>query len=98
MKLRPYRIDVLDVRQGVAATLAIVDVNGGPAMVAAFAKVVDRRITQLETMVTHNRAEGVIFDVDSLERKASPMGTIVPPAQRTPETRRFASRNSIRRD
>jgi len=84
VKLRPYRIDILDARQGVAATLAIVDVNGGPAMVAAFAKVVDRRITQLETMVTHNRAEGVIFDVDSLERKASPMGTIVPPAQRTP--------------
>ena len=83
-KLRAYRIDVLDARQGIAATLAIVDVNGGPAMVAAFAKVVDRRITQLETMVTHNRAEGVIFDLDSLEKKASPMGTIVPPAQRTP--------------
>ncbi len=83
-KLRAYRIDVLDARQGVAATLAIVDVNGGPAMVAAFAKVVDRRITQLETMVTHNRAEGVIFDLDSLEKKASPMGAIVPAAQRTP--------------
>jgi hypothetical protein len=83
VKLRPYRIDVLDARQGVAATLAIVDVNGGPAMVAAFAKVVDRRITQLETMVTHNRAEGVIFDLDSLERKTSPIGAIVPPAERT---------------
>ena len=84
VKLHPYRIDVLDSRQGVAATLAIVDVNGGPAMVAASAKVVDRRITQLETMVTHNRAEGVIFDVDSLERKVSPIGAIVPAAQRTP--------------
>jgi hypothetical protein len=80
---RPYRIDVLDARQGVAATLTILDVNGGPAMIAVVAKVIDRRITQLETMVTHNRAEGVIFDVDSLERKASPMGTSVPPAQRT---------------
>ena len=84
VKLRPYRIDVLDARQGVAATLVIVDVNGGPAMVAAFAKVVDRRIVQLETMVTHNRAEGVIFDVDTLERKASPMSALVPAAQRTP--------------
>jgi len=92
--LRPYRIDVLDVRQGVAATLTIVDVAGGPAMVAAFAKVVDRRVTELETMVTHNRTEGVIFDVDSLERKASPLGTIVPPARRTPrdEAIRIAER------
>ncbi len=49
-----------------------------------WAKVVDRRITQLETMVTHNRAEGVIFDLDSLERKVSPLGATVPPAQRTP--------------
>jgi hypothetical protein len=84
VRLRPYRIDVLDARQSVAATLAIVDVHGGPAMVAMFATVVDRRITKLETMVTHNRAEGVIFDVDSLEKKASPMGMIVPAAQRTP--------------
>ena len=84
VKLRPYRIDILDARQGVAGTMAIIDVNGGPAMVAAFARVVDRRITQLETIVTHNRTEGVLFDVDSLERKASPLGATVPPAQRTP--------------
>jgi hypothetical protein len=83
VKLRPYRIDILDARQGVAATLTILDVHGGPAMVALWAKVVDRRITQLETMVTHNRAEGVIFDLDSLERKTSPIGAMVPPAERT---------------
>ena len=94
LKVRSYRIDVLDARQGVAAVLAIVDVHGGPAMVAAFAKVVDRRIAQLETMVTHNRTEGVIFDLDSLEKKASPLGMIVPPAQRTPrdESIRIAER------
>ena len=83
VKLRPYRIDVLDARLGVAATLTILDVHGGPAMVAAFAKVVDRQITQLETMVTHNRAEGVLFDLDSLERKTSPIGAMVPLAERT---------------
>jgi hypothetical protein len=83
-KLRPYRLDVLDVRLGVAGTMAIVDVNGGPAMVAAAAKVVDRKIVQLETLVAHNRTEGVLFDVDSLEKKASPMGALVPMAARTP--------------
>jgi len=94
VRLRPYRVDVLDVRRGVAATLTIVDVAGGPAMVAAIATVVDRRVTGLETMVTHNRTEGVIFDVDGLERKASPLGTFVPPARRTPrdEAIRIAER------
>src|SRR5439155_6356225 len=43
-KLRPYRVDVLDVRLGVAGTMTLVDVYGGPAMVAVAAKVVDRKI------------------------------------------------------
>src|SRR5262245_40487304 len=29
-KLRPYRIDVLDVRLGMAGTMTLVDVDGGP--------------------------------------------------------------------
>jgi hypothetical protein len=82
-KLRPYRLDVLDVRLGVAGTMTLVDVNGGPAMVAVAAKVVDRKIVQLETLVAHNRTEGVLFDIDSLEKKASPMGALVPQTART---------------
>src|SRR5499427_8670312 len=74
-KLRPYRLDVLDVRQGVAGTMTIVEVDGAPAMVAAVAKVVDRKIVLFETLVAHNVKEGVLFDVDSLQKKASPMGT-----------------------
>ena len=83
-KLRPYRVDVLDARLGVAGTMTLVDVNGGPAMVAVAAKVVDRKIVQLETLVAHNRTEGVLFDIDSLEKKTSPMGALVPQAARTP--------------
>jgi hypothetical protein len=45
---------------------------------------VDRKIVHLETLVAHNRTEGVLFDVDSLEKKASPIGALVPPAARTP--------------
>jgi hypothetical protein len=82
-KLRPYRIDVLDARLGVAGTMTLIDVNGGPAMVAVAAKVVDRKIVQLETLVAHNRTEGVLFDIDSLEKKTSPMGALVPAAART---------------
>ncbi len=82
-KLRPYRLDVLDVRQGIAGTMAIVEWNGAPAMVAVAARVVDRKIVELETLVAHNQREGILFDVDSLEKKPSPMGAVVPPAQRT---------------
>jgi hypothetical protein len=82
-RLRPYRLDVLDVRQGVAGTMTLIEVNGAPAMVAAAAKVVDRKIVQLETVVAHNQREGVLFDIDSLQTKSSPMSTVVAPAQRT---------------
>jgi len=82
-KLRPYRLDVLDVRQGVAGTMTLIEVNGAPAMVAAAAKVVDRKIVQLETLVAHNQQEGVLFDVERLQTKSSPMSAVVTPAQRT---------------
>jgi hypothetical protein len=82
-KLRPYRLDVLDVRQGIAGTMTIVEVNGAPAMVAAAARVVDRKIVRLETLVAHNQREGVLFDVESLQTRSSPMSTVIAPAQRT---------------
>ena len=82
-RLRPYRLDVLDTRLGMAGTMTIVEVDGAPAMVAAIAKVVDRKIVRLETLVAHNVKEGVLFDVDNLQKKASPMGANVAPPQRT---------------
>src|SRR5215467_15079446 len=43
-QLPPYRLDVLEVRQGIAGTMTLIEVNGAPAMIAAAAKVVDRKI------------------------------------------------------
>jgi hypothetical protein len=83
-RLRPYRIDILDARQGVAVTLTVVEAGNSRVMLAALLKVVDHRIAQIETMVTHNRAEGVLFDVFSLEAPSTPMTTAVPVAERTP--------------
>ncbi len=82
-KLRPYRVDVLDVRQGLAGTMTIVEVGGAPAMVAALATVADRRIVRLETLIAHNAKEGVLFDIANLEKQAGPMAAAVPAAQRT---------------
>src|SRR5215204_3967181 len=41
-KLRPYRVDFIDVQQGVAAVHAVMEENGTPILFAARLKVVDR--------------------------------------------------------
>src|ERR1700730_18211741 len=50
--IRPHRQDILDVRQGVAASQVIVEENGAPFMLVLRLKVVDRKITEVETQVT----------------------------------------------
>jgi len=66
-KLRSYRQDFLDVRQGVAVSHVIAEEAGMPVMLALRLKVVDRKITEIETMVTRNSKEGAIFSVDALQ-------------------------------
>lgn len=81
--LRPFRQDVLDVRQAIAGTHAIVEEHGAPVMLVLRLKIVSGTITEVETMVVRNRAEGLIFEPDAL-KAASPAMNIVPiPAQRT---------------
>jgi hypothetical protein len=63
-KIRPYRQDFLDVREGVAASHVIVEETGMPVMLALRLKVAARKITEIETMVTRIKAEGAIFDID----------------------------------
>src|SRR5262245_23859290 len=50
-KIRTYRQDFLDVREGVAASHVIVEEGGKPVMLALRLKIVDRKITEIETMV-----------------------------------------------
>jgi len=66
-RLRPFRMDILDVRQGVAATQAIVEESGSPVMLMLRLKVVDKKISEVETQVTRSKAEGSIFDVEALQ-------------------------------
>ena len=66
-KLRPYRVDFIDTRQGVAAVHAVLEENGAPILFAARLKVVDRKLTEIETMVVRNAGEGVLFAPDSLK-------------------------------
>jgi hypothetical protein len=81
-KLRTYRQDILDVREGVAASHVIVEEAGKPAMLALRLKIVDRKITEMETMVTRTQAEGAIFNIEALQTPKAAMNVVPDPSQR----------------
>jgi hypothetical protein len=66
-RLGGYRQDVLDTRQGVAASQIIVEESGSPALLTLRLKVAGGKITEIETMVTHNQKEGALFKPDALQ-------------------------------
>ena len=72
-KLRSYRQDFLDVREGQAASHVIVEENGMPVMLALRLKIADKKISEIETMVTRNRTEGAIFNVEALQTPKAEM-------------------------
>ena len=78
-KLRPFRTDFLDSATGAAATHAVVEENGMPVLLAARLKVVDRRITEVETIAVRSREEGALFAPDALAQP-SPAMVMAPPA------------------
>jgi hypothetical protein len=59
-KLGNYRQDFIDVKDQVVASLVVVDEDGKPAKYTVRLKVGDRKITEIETLVTHagERASG----------------------------------------
>jgi hypothetical protein len=66
-RLGGYRQDVLDTRQGIAASEVIVEESGSPALLALRLKVENKKITEIETMVTHKQKEGALFKTDALQ-------------------------------
>jgi hypothetical protein len=65
--IRAYRQDILDTRQSVAASQVIVEEAGSPALLMLRLKVANHKITEIETMVTHNQKEGGLFKPDALQ-------------------------------
>jgi len=82
-RLRPYRQDILDVKQGVAATHVIVEEGGSPVLVVVRLKIADKKITEVETQVTRNQAQGAIFAIDALQSTNKAMAVVPEPSQRT---------------
>lgn len=83
-KLRPYRLDFIDVQQGVAAVHTVLEENGAPILFAGRLKVVDRRITEIETMVVKTREEGVLFAPENLKEPTAMMRYVPQPSERMP--------------
>jgi hypothetical protein len=72
-RLRPYRLDILDVRQGVAASQSIVEEAGMPVMLMLRLKIKDRKIAEVEAQVTRNKTEGSLFNTEALKAASSAM-------------------------
>ena len=81
-RLRPYRQDILDVRQGVAGAHVVLEEGTSPVMLVLRLKVVNKKITEIETMVVRSQAEGMIFDVDKLQTASDAMAIALQPSQR----------------
>jgi hypothetical protein len=72
-RLRPYRLDILDVRQGVAASQAIVEEAGMPVMLMLRLKITGRKIAEVEAQVTRNKTEGSLFNTEALKAASGAM-------------------------
>ncbi len=72
-KITAYRQDILDVRQGVAASQVVVEESGMPALLALRLKVADKKITEVETQVTRTQKEGALFALASLQKPGPAM-------------------------
>jgi hypothetical protein len=65
-RIRPYRQDYIDIREGIAASHVVVEENGTPVMLALRLKIENKKITEIESMVTRSKAEGGLFDIEKL--------------------------------
>jgi hypothetical protein len=72
-RLRGYRQDILDERAGMAGVHIVVEENGAPVLLVARLKVIDGAITEIETVATRSRSEGLIFNIDGLSAASEQM-------------------------
>jgi len=82
LKFRSYRLDFIDTPQGIAAVHAVFEENGMPILFAARLKVVDRKITEVETIVVRSQAESMLFAPASLTTPSAGMTYVPKPSER----------------
>ncbi len=77
-KLRAVRAAFLDPRTGTAAVQAVMEEGGNPVLFAARLRVVDRHITEIESLVVHNREQGELFAPSALAAPSEAMNALPP--------------------
>jgi hypothetical protein len=89
-RLRPYRVDFIDIPQGTAAVHAMFEENGNPVLFAARFKVADRKLTEIETMAVRNQAEAMLFAPANLTTPTAVMTYKPTAAERMPRDQMVA--------
>jgi hypothetical protein len=80
-RLRGYRQDILDDRAGVAGAAVVAEEVGAPVLLVVRLKVVDQKITEVETVATRSRSDGLIFNIDGLSAPSEEMNYAPRPDQ-----------------
>jgi hypothetical protein len=80
-RLRGYRQDILDERGGMAGAHVLVEEVGAPVMLVVRLKVVNQKVTEIETVATRSRADGLIFNIDGLSTASEAMNYAPRPEQ-----------------
>ena len=87
--LTEYRRDVLDVKEGAAVSFNVVtEKENNKALYTIRLKVVDKKITELETQAVHNKEEAMLLDFANLKTISKTMAFV-------PEKKQLLSREEL---
>jgi len=81
-RLRDYRRDILDVREGVAVSFLVVEEGDSPVLFVMRLKIVDKKIAEIETMAVRNQEEGMLFNPENLQTVTEMMSYVPEKTQR----------------
>ncbi|MEJ0099570.1 MAG: hypothetical protein WDO12_07450 [Pseudomonadota bacterium] len=79
--LQGFRQDFIDERMGVVGAYVMVEESGAPVMLVVRLKVVDDKLTEIELVTTHSRAEGLIYNLGGLKAASEVMNYAPRPEQ-----------------
>jgi len=80
-RLRGFRQDIIDERDGVAGADVVVEQSGAPVLLVVRLKVVADKLTEVELVATRSAAEGLIFNIDGLSAPSEQMNYAPGPEQ-----------------
>jgi hypothetical protein len=81
--LGAFRQDILDVKGSTAGVHVLAMEGGKPVLIATRLKIAAGRVTEIESMVVRNQAEGMIFNTGNIKEASAAMNVTPTAAQRT---------------